>query len=297
MDIKMPKRIFLDSWVLKRLARGEWPDAEKWLRVQINEMQCSIIVTADHIYDYGDCNAHRPAMQEAHFVDTLRPLWMLPGEGICRREAFSEYLKLTDRKALPPPFPETTFYAAALQWLIDCRCKPEIRSRYMARAQENCDSTFSGKLRSSFTGDSEWLQPLRDGRITFKQKFNSTRESVRKHGYSEDKFEDRYRENWIRCLTDPPAEPPQEDLTELAEKVDFARMPAWTVRMAVDRTWHKNQTKPKPGDLVDTWHLSLLPYVDVYVTEKNLAGMIKQAGLKPEALVFSNIYDWQKATS
>jgi len=283
--------------VLKGLARGEWPEAEKMLRRQIGDGQCCVIITPDHIFDYGDCKADDLAMQEAYFVDTLHPLWMLPGEAIYRREAFSEYLQLTSRKILPPPFPRKTASAAALQWLVDCDCRPEIRSRFVGWAQDDRDSTFSGKLRGGFMGDLGGLQPGRKERIALKQKYNSMRASVRNRGLSDRELERAFRKHWVSCLTLPPAKPPKDNLTLLADKVDFGRMPAWPVWMEVNRTWLRNQTAPKLGDLVDAWHLALLPYVDVFVTEKNLADMIRQTGLKPRALVFSSICEWREATS
>ena len=45
---------------------------------------------------------------------------------------------------------------------------------------------------------------------------------------------------------------------------------------------------------MDICHLALLPYVQVFITEKNLANTIKQAKLKPTTSVFSGICDWQE---
>jgi len=297
MAVQLPRRISLDSWVLKRLARGDWPEANKTLRTQIDEGQCRVIITGDHLFDYGDCEADDLAMQEADFIDMLNPLWILPGEGIYCREAFSEYLRLTGREPLPPLTPRDTASAAMLQWAQDCDCLPDIRSQCVNLAHNDQDRTFSGKLLAGFRSDGLGIAPSMEERIGMKDRYGSYRASLREQGLSEEHLEQYFRKMWINCLTLPPAKPPKDNLNLLAEKVDFTRMPAWTVRMAVDRTWHRNQTVPKRGDLVDTYHLALLPYVDVFVTEKNLADMIKQAGLKSRALVFSSICEWRDAVS
>ena len=79
MTLELPERISLDSWVLKRLAYGDYPEATAMLRRRIDEGRSRIVVTIDHIADYGDCEAGNVAMKEAYFVDTLQAAVDAPG--------------------------------------------------------------------------------------------------------------------------------------------------------------------------------------------------------------------------
>lgn len=292
MSLVFPERVFLDSCMLKRLARGEWPQATEMLRTRIARARSVVIVTGDHIADYGDCTAAKAAMGEAQFVDALHPLWMIPGDGIYHREAFSEYLRLTGGQGLPRPFPTRIPSEALLQWARDCRCLPEVRCVCEALARSDHDPTFSGKLRGGFQQDQLGLWPRREDRLALKDQYSANRAWARRHGLSEEQWNHHFRQKWIRRLLDPPAEPPGADLDKLASKVEFSRMPAWMAWIGVEKTWHKGQTVPKQSDLVDVQHLALLPYVDVFITEKNLASMVKQAKVAGRTFVSSSIREW-----
>lgn len=236
MTLELPERIFLDSCVLKRFAHGDCPEATATLRRRIDEGRSRIIVTIDHIADYGDCEAGNVAMREAYFVDTLQPLWMLPGVGIYQREAFSEYLRLTGREPLGPLFPTKMPWDAALQWVCDCTVLPEIRSQRMKLCRTDYDPTFSGVLRAGFLADGLGVFPSGKERIVSKQEYNSGRASTRERGLSDEQFEQHFRQEWIRRLTVSPAELPRNELIPLAPNVDSSRMPAWMAQILVEKT-------------------------------------------------------------
>lgn len=70
-------------------------------------------------------------------------------------------------------------------------------------------------------------------------------------------------------------------------------MPAWCARIGYEKAWFANKgQKPRQGDLGDLAHLAQLPYVDVFVTEGNMASLLGQARLGIPARVYNSIASW-----
>jgi len=292
MPIVLPKRVFLDSCLLKRLARGEWPAEERELRDRIHRGSARVIITGDHVTDYGDCSAENLAMKEASFVDTLHPLWLPPGNGVYHREAYSEYRRLTGDGPLPSLVPTDSHAAAMAQWIEDCPCLPSHRAALRRLAEPELDTTFSGMIRGGFLGDSLGVGPTLADRLAQRSVFSAKRETARRRGTTDGQLDRDFRVRWVMWLSNPPAVPPGDDLINIAHLVDFSRMPAWTALIAIWRTWNKSNTKPKQSDLTDMQHLALLPYVNVFITEKNLADMIRQAKVGGSTLVYTDVTAW-----
>ena len=294
--IARTKRVFLDSCILKRLARGEWPAEGRTLRTGIDRGDFVLVVTNDHIADYGDCTAEGPAMREALYVDTLHPLWVACGDAVYHREAYSEYLRLTGGSPLPPPCPLSSPSEALLQWVGECGYPKDLQVTVADLAARDRDVTFSGKLRGGFQGDLLGLPPGLSTRLQTRTEYADHRRRARQQSLSGSEWDRQFRMRWVRWLTDAPAKPPDADLHCLSAQVDFSRMPAWMAMIGVERTWYRSQTQSRPSDLTDMRHLALLPYVDVFVAEKNLVGVIEQAKVAGETFVYADIRDWLSST-
>ena len=197
LQIESRNRAFLDSCILKRLARGEWASELATLRRLIDQGRWVLIITPDHLSDYGDCRAESASMSEARFVDTLRPFWMPPGDGIYHREAYSEFLRLTGRQPLREPFPVRTASEALCQWLHDCPCLEESSELAVGFALVDTDPTFSGKLAGGFMADAIHFGPRRGERLGLKAKYAANRAWARDQKFSAVEWDGHFRQRWI----------------------------------------------------------------------------------------------------
>jgi len=287
-----PRRAFLDSCILKRLSHGEWREAGEALHRRTQEGEIAVLVTPDHLSDYVDCSDQLDAIREAGYVDTFCPLWMCSGEGIYHREAYSEYLLLTGGAPLPPPFPTRAFPDCLLQWARDCPCDAAwVRSWGGGYVRED-EGAFSHVVRLGFEHDQSGHSPTLLQRRGEKELCAGNLQGARAQELSTYQLDAHFRRAWVRVLSMPPARAPEGDLAMLAARVEFDRMPAWRVRIAVETQWLKSQTKPKASDVIDRRHLALLPYVDAFVAEKNMVGLIRQAKVQGGTSVGASNEDW-----
>ena len=293
MEIVIPKRVFLDTWVLKDLARGKYSSALRILRNMIERSELRLVVTWDHVADFCAANDSASAESEAAFVDTLRPLWMPPGVAIYHREAYSEYLTLTGSPPLSPPSPCSGPMGAMRQWFQDCSCVPEMRD--ISERDVNFDTGVSFQREVAATYQITRLP----GAITQQDTrnmyalLNANRDwgRARESRVSWDKHFQILLE---KHLCENPACLERAKVAPLIPKAKIERMHAWCAKFGVEKRWYKSRAKTNLSDPVDSIHLALLPYTDVFVTEKHLASLIHQAHLLPPefARVFNDPDKW-----
>lgn len=292
MAIERPKRVFLDSCILIDLAKGKWPDDLRGLCDAIDKGECRVIVTSDHLSDYEDCSDTERAISEGEHVDRLRPLWMLSGGDIHRWEAYSDYLRLEDKPTLLLPSPSQDVSELLRPLIENCTCSEEFKKYAESLAAFDCGITFSDRLKGTFGADKMGMGPGMVRRLRLKDDYACSRDRARRQGESDEDWDRYLRTRWVTGVTKLSAVIPEAYLKRLAEKVDFERMPAWAAHRAVERVWRNDQARAKRSDLNDMRHLAQLPYVDVFITEKYLAEMIKQAKVAGKAFVGTNIGEW-----
>lgn len=232
---------------------------------------------------------------------------MLHGDGIYHREAFSEFLRLTGKQPLKPPFPCRWLSDAVRQLSEQCRWRPDSALASGIVRQVTSKASFGEEVAGFYELDdaacgkvpqyiSDIVGPVvpRTTLDLISKQILANREEARQSGRFSRDWRDTLRRWWLIFLAAPPAEPPDADLESLSQRLDVAQMPAWSALISVEKVWHRNKTaKVKPGDVVDLQHLAHLPYVDDYVTEKHQADLIRQAGLSgASGKVHARIEDW-----
>ena len=279
MSIVTPSRIFLDTWVLKKLARGEHPDLLRKLRQLLDSLVVCVVVTWDHVADYcSDANRSR-AEAEAGFVDTLCPLWMPQGQAIYHREAYSEYCRLTSQQVLPEPFPCPGPAEAMLQWFRDCPSTGEISvvTEFLERASAyDVGATFRREVEYDLNAyDYGWGLSRKQSKDIL-EGLTANRRWARDSGVTLDAH---FRNVLMKHLCNPPLSLPRDQVSKVVTMASLSNMPAWEVFIEVEKSWHKGRAKAKISDVTDRWHLALLPYVDHFVADHHLVSLIRQAKL------------------
>jgi len=294
MAVQQPQRVFLDTWVLKHLARGEYPTAMCELRDLIRRAEVQLIITADHVDDFcADVNRAR-AEKEASFVDSLKPLWMIPGCGVCHREAYSEFLGLQGKKPLDDPYPCAGPGQALQQWLVECPCVTQVRALFRLAPCLDVNASFSREVRNAYDGAKLGMGPTQEAVRNAYNTINTNRLWARQAGVN---WDSHFRTVWVRYLTLHPGALSATEVQPLAHKVRLANMPAWMVLLGVEKAWHGDKrAKAKPSDIPDRGHLAHLPYMDVFVLEANAASLIQQAKIAgPVAAIYRSLDSWLDA--
>ena len=269
--------VFLDTWVLKNLARGAYPDALATLTSLVDRGKVRTIVTLDTVEDFCADGDQPRALREAGFVDKLNPLWMPPGIGILHREAYSEFRRLTNTPPLPDPFPCTGPIAALAQWIEDCPCTPSHGDMHQLASLYDVGASFAREVE--YTYRVELLNPVIGRREMGKLRalFAQNRTWARQHQVNWEKY---FRQTWVRLLAEPPALKPNADLARLSQETKLERMPALDVMIGLERAWHKDKkAKAKLSDMIDREHLALLPYVSIFICDRQQGSLIHQAKL------------------
>jgi len=296
MSIRRPQRVFLDSWVLKHLARGQHEECLRIIRTLVNRGDITLVVTWDHIEDFCRDEDQSRAEREAGFVDSLHPLWMLSGFGIYHREAYSEFRRLTGERPLDDPFPCQGPMEAVLQWFRDCPCDDRVASLGAHAATYDRDATYRREVCYIYQGIELGLGEGHEHTLSLRQVINANRVWARDWGVNWDKY---FRTTWIKHLTESPSILDKDQVESVAAGAELERMPAWAAMFAVQRVWHGDKgCNPKPSDIIDLGHLAVGAYVDVFVTERHLASMIRRAKLRtPFARVFNSVATWVDSLS
>jgi len=288
MPILTPKRVFLDTWVLNRLADDEWPGAFSELVRRIRDCSWQVIVTYDHVFDWGSDSNRERAQDAARFVrQRLDPLWMLCGGNLLRLEAYREFCREAGKPVPQRPWPSRRLHDlwAVMPW------PSEVQPSIDAVKHISADLFVDGAVESWFALDDRERRLLT---AQLKALFNANRLWARQKGVAWSKHAALV---WRRHLAEWAA---SEDADPALKWNDdrLPRMPGWEARFAVEKIWHSNpQRQPKPGDYADMNHLALLPYVDSFVSERNLGGMIRQAKLHDyEQRVFRKMDEWVAST-
>ena len=208
MAIQIPQRVFLDTCTLVDLAQGKYPDAMTELTRMANQGEVIIVVTYDHVEEFGDSPCRTETLKEARVVDSLHPLWNPPGSGIYHREAYSEYLRLTGRAPLPPACPEASFSKSLLQWVRDCDLGPE----WVAPFCTGQRWTFREAVEHLY--DLENVQPCQGVGLELKNAFGDGRMWAKDRGLTEQEWDNLVRNTWIKHLCAPPRQGPAGECPE-----------------------------------------------------------------------------------
>lgn len=295
MAIQIPQRVFLDTCALLDLAHGKYPDAMKELRRMVDRDEANIVITYDHVEEFCHSPNRAQTEAEARQVDSLRPLWQTPGAGIYHREAYSEYLRLTRRRPLPPVCPAGGYLRALLQSYVDCDWDPQVISNLEALLAWNertgVRQSFSDEVVYCY--ELERVQPSHAVLKTLKEAFGDGRMWAKDTGWTKKEWDNFLHDKWIEHLCKPPGRVPEQEVQSIYKGVVLKNMPAWYARIRFEQTWCANKaSKPKQGDLYDMAQLAQLPYVHVFVTDAHMASLICQARLCLAARVYPSVEKW-----
>jgi hypothetical protein len=289
MAIITPTRLFLDSWVLKRLARGQYQDSLGILRQLIEGSAVTLVVTWDHVDDYcADVDRQR-AETEAAFVDTLKPLWMPQGQAIYHIEAYAEFCRLTLQSLPAEPFPCQGPAEAILQWWRHCPLDEGVASFVAYAPTYDVHATFLREVQYVFDDYLLGWGPTRNQTLTRLGMLSDNRVWARNHRLDWDKH---FRIVLNKHLSATPFSLPPDQVSAVVENASLDNMPAWKAFLETDKAWHKGKAKAKRSDTLDRYHIAVLPYVDYFVTEGHLASLTQQARLAcKRAKVYDNLKD------
>ncbi len=286
MSIIRKQRVFLDTWVLRTLAKDPLSTQVGRIKRMIDAGPWRVVVTADHVFDFCSGTDQKAALADASFVTScLKPLWMLNGLSIYELEAYREYCRLTATVAPGQPVP-----CEDLREVLQQICwNTPLQSDMAVLPRDSGAVSFYDMVQMWYVLDAFQQQCMTD---VLKGKFGNNRAWARAKGVNWDAYAldvwTKQALEWAGVAYNPAAD---------WHRLNLQNMPAWRMRLEVDKVWHRNPSRPaKTGDFADMNHLALLHYVDAFVTEKDLANMVRETGLDEyEGRVFRNVAAWLAA--
>lgn len=283
MTLVRPQRVYLDTSRLIELAKDdEGPECRRLKHKIHQEAAVVVLVTYDHVAEFCAYTNRHKALEQARFVDTLKPLWLPRGMGIYHREAYSEYLRLLGNEPLPPAEVRASLLEAERQWLGDFPCLPQRVIPAQLIACLDKPNAFSQEV--CYAHLCEKHNPQMHAFSQNKEAFAQGRNWLHSRDISEPDWDAIFHSHWIQDLTEDPLTVPLEEAIKLCDNAQLKRMPAWRTRFGIERIWQADKmTKPKAGDLMDMVHVAALPYVHHFVADAQMASLITQAKLGPDS--------------